>query len=105
MTDGVVRDIEEMRKAGFKTWCAGMTVSRGDVRVVAVNAPVSVGGMAVVPGDLIHADGGGALVVPKEIAAEVPEAAGRVLAKEADLLDAIRADDFSLDEIVRRFYS
>ena len=41
----------------------------------------------------------------KEIAAEVPEAAGRVLAKEADLLDAIRADDFSLKEIVKRFYS
>ena len=44
-------------------------------------------------------------MVPKEIAAEVPEAAGRVPAKEADLLDAIRADDFSLEEIVRRFYS
>ena len=72
---------------------------------MAVNTPVAVGGMAVVPGDLIHADGGGAVVVPTEIAAEVPDAAGRVLAKEADILDAIRADDFSLDELVRRFYS
>ena len=105
VTDGVVRDLEEMRAAGFKTWCAGMTVSRGDVRVVAVNTPVSVGGMAVVPGDLIHADVSGALVVPKEIAAEIPDAAGRVLAREADLLAAIRADEFSLDELVRRFYS
>ena len=105
VTDGVVRDLEEMRKASFKTWCAGMTVSRGDVRVVAVNTPVSVGGMAVVPGNLIHADVSGALVVPKEVAAEVPEAAGRVLAREADLLSAIRADDFSLDDLVKRFYS
>ena len=105
VTNGVVRDIDAMREAGFKTWCAGMTVSRGDVRVVAVNTPVAVGGMAVVPGDLIHADGGGAVVVPKEIAAEVPETAERVLAKEADLLAAIRADDFSLEDLVKRFYS
>ncbi len=105
VTNGVVRDLEAMCEAGFKTWCAGMTVSRGDVRVVAVNTPVSVGGMAVVPGDLIHADGGGALVVPKNVAADVPETAERVLAKEAELLSAIRADDFSLEDLVRRFYS
>ena len=105
VTNGVVRDLEAMREAGFKTWCAGMTVSRGDVRVVAVNTPVAVGGMAVVPGDLIHADGGGAVVVPKEIAAEVPDAAERVLAKEAELLSAIRGDDFSLEDLVKRFYS
>ena len=61
--------------------------------------------MAVVPGDLIHADGGGAVVVPKNIAAEVPETAERVLAKEAELLSAIRADDFSLEDLVKRFYS
>ncbi len=105
VTNGVVRDLEAMREAGFRTWCGGMTVSRGDVRVVAVNTPVAVGGMAVTPGDLIHADVSGALVVPKEIAADVPEAAERVLAKEADLLAAIRAEDFSLEELVKRFYS
>lgn len=44
-----------MREAGFKTRCAGTTASRGGVRVSSVNAPVPVGGMAVLPGDLIHA--------------------------------------------------
>ena len=105
VTNGVVRDLDAMREAGFKTWCAGMTVSRGDVRVAAVNTPVAVGGMAAAPGDLIHADGSGAIVVPKEIAAEVPAAAERVLAKETDLLAAIRADNFRLDDLVKRFYS
>lgn len=104
VTDGVVRDAEAMRAAGFRTWCAGVTASRGDVRVAAVNAPVCVGGMAVLPGDLVHADASGAVVVPREVAARIPEAAARVLAKEAEMLAAIRAEDFTLEALVRRFY-
>src|SRR3989338_4602228 len=50
VADGVVRDTEDMRAAGFKTWAAGTTPSRGDVRVVDVNVPVSVGGLSVGPG-------------------------------------------------------
>src|SRR3972149_1489652 len=46
VADGVVRDTEAMRAAGFKTWAAGTTPSRGDVRVVDVNVPVSVGGLS-----------------------------------------------------------
>ncbi len=105
VTDGVVRDTGAMREAGFKTWCAGTTVSRGDVRVVSVNAPVVVAGMGVSPGDLVHADESGALVVPLEVAPRVPQAAREVLSKEADILASIRAEDFSLEELVRRFYS
>lgn len=103
-TDGAARDLDAMREAGFKTWCAGTTASRGDVRVSSVNAPVSVGGMAVLPGDLIHADASGVVVVPKEIAPEVPDAARRVLDKEAKMLEAIRAENFDLDDLIRRFW-
>ncbi len=103
--DGVVRDLDAMRAAGFKTWAAGVTVSRGDVRVAEVNRPVSVGGMAVLPGDLLHADANGALVIPREIAAEVPGAAGRVAEREAGLLALIRSKAFSLEELRRRYYS
>ena len=103
-TDGAARDLDAMREAGFKTWCAGTTASRGDVRVSSVNAPVSVGGMAVLPGDLIHADASGVVVVPKEIAPEVPDAARRVLDKEAKMLEAIRAENFDLDDLIRQFW-
>lgn len=55
-------------------------------------------------GDLVHADGGGAVVMPKEIAAKVPDAAERGLAREAALIDVRWVDGFRLEEIVRRFY-
>lgn len=105
VTDGVVRDTEAMRAAGFKTWAAGVTVSRGDMRVVDVNVPVAVGGMAVLPGDLVHADPNGALVVPAEVAAEVPAAAEKVADREGQVLDFIRSEGFRLEEFRRRFYA
>lgn len=104
VTDGVVRDLDAMREAGFKTWCAGTTASRGDMRVASVNVPISVGGMAILPGDLIHADASGVVVAPKEIAGEIPDAARRVLDKEAEVLEAIRDGNFSLDDLIQRFW-
>ena len=103
--EGVVRDLEAMRAAGFKTWASGVTPSRGDVRVVEVNAPVCVGGMSVLPGDLIHADPNGALVVPQEIAAEVPAAARKVIERESGMLAFLRSGEFRLEELRKRYYS
>ena len=74
------------------------------MRVASVNAPISVGGMAVLPGDLIHADVSGVVVAPKEIAGEIPDAARRVLDKEAEVLEAIRDGNFSLDDLIQRFW-
>ena len=103
--DGVVRDTEAMRAAGFKTWAAGVTPSRGDLRVVDVNVPVSVGGMSVLPGDLIHADANGALVIPQEIAAEIPAAAKKVMDRETGMLGFIRSPEFSVGELRKRYYA
>jgi regulator of RNase E activity RraA len=102
--EGVVRDTEAMRAAGFKAWAAGVTPSRGDLRVVDVNVPVSVGGLSVLPGDLIHADPSGALVVPREVSAEVPAAAKKVLDREAGMLAFIRSEAFSIEELRKRYY-
>ncbi len=103
--DGVVRDLEAMEEAGLKVWAAGVTASRGDLRVVSVNVTVSVGGMAVNPGDLVHADTNGAVVVPKKIAAQIPDAAKKVLEKEKAMLDLIRSPEFTLAELQKHYYS
>ena len=103
--DGVVRDVEAMQKAGFKVWAAGVTPSRGDIRVVEVNVPVCVGGMNVLPGDIVHADPSGALVVPQEIAAQIPAAARRVQGREAGMIEFFTSKDFSVAELRKRYYS
>ncbi len=46
-------------------WGAGLPPMHGLIRWLDVNGPVMIDGMRVRPGDIIHADVNGALVVPR----------------------------------------
>jgi regulator of RNase E activity RraA len=63
---------------------------------------VTVGGLRVSPGDLIHADQHGVLLIPHEIAADLPAAAEQVIAAEQDLLRWVRSSEFDADELIAR---
>lgn len=94
VTDGCVRDLDEARAIGFHFFARGPGVSHAYVRVESVGEPVTVGGLAVGPGDLIHADQHGVLLIPKDIAAELPAAADRVIAAEQKFISWVRSPDF-----------
>jgi 4-hydroxy-4-methyl-2-oxoglutarate aldolase len=102
VTDGCVRDLKEARAMGFQFFARGPGVSHAYVRVETAGEPVTVGGLRVTPGDLIHADQHGVLLVPLEIAAELPAAADRVIAAEQSLLSWVRSSDFNADELIER---
>ena len=102
VTDGCVRDLKEARAMGFHFFARGPGVSHAYVRVESAGEPVTVGGLRVSPGDLIHADQHGVLLVPREIAAELPAAAERVVAAEQSLLRWVRSTDFDPDELIER---
>jgi 4-hydroxy-4-methyl-2-oxoglutarate aldolase len=61
-----------------------------------------VGGLPVSPGNLIHADQHGVLLIPTRIAAELPAAAERVIAGEQSLLSWVRSSDFDPYELIER---
>lgn len=71
VTDGSVRDIDEIHSLGFPTWAAAVRPlgARKDVPGW-VNRPVNCGGVSVAPGDVIIADGDGVVVVPHALASE-----------------------------------
>jgi regulator of RNase E activity RraA len=73
LADIGVRDLEEMIEFEFPVFARHMTPLTGRTRlkVEAINEPVVVDGVEVAPGDLIVADGTGALVLPKARAAEI----------------------------------
>lgn len=77
VTDGCVRDLDEVRAIGFHFFARGPGVSHTYVRVEEVDEPVTVGGLTIHPGDLIHADQHGVLLIPREIAAELWRACRR----------------------------
>ncbi len=66
ITDGAVRDVDEMTSAGFKALARRMCVGHAHSTPVSWNCEVEVFGTRVLPGQLIHADKHGFLVVPDE---------------------------------------
>ena len=102
VTDGSVRDLKEARAMGFQFFARGPGVSHAYVRVETAGEPVTVGGLSVSPGDLIHADQHGVLLIPREIAAELPAAAERVITAEQTLLSWVRSPEFDADELIER---
>src|SRR5436190_11387516 len=101
VTNGYVRDLDEVRPLGFHFFAGGACVSHAYVHLLEFGKPVTVGGLVVHSGDLIHADKHGALVIPKEIASEVPAAAARVAEREQRILSHCRSSQFSLEELKR----
>ncbi|RBP40483.1 regulator of RNase E activity RraA [Roseimicrobium gellanilyticum] len=74
ITDGAIRDVDEMTNAGFKALARRMCVGHAYSHPVRWNCEVEVFGRKVSPGDLIHADKHGFLVVPENEQANLLEA-------------------------------
>jgi regulator of RNase E activity RraA len=66
ITDGAVRDLDEMTNAGFKALARRLCVGHAHVVPVRWGIPVEVFGQRIEPGQLIHADKHGFLAIPTE---------------------------------------
>lgn len=66
ITDGAIRDLDEMTGAGFKALARRLCVGHAHVHPVRWGCEVEVFGRTVKPDDLIHADKHGFLVIPPE---------------------------------------
>lgn len=74
ITDGCIRDVDEMTNAGFKAIADRLCVGHAYAAPVRWNCEVEVFGTKVQPGTLIHADKHGFLLIPPEDQAELLEA-------------------------------
>lgn len=74
ITDGAIRDIDEMANAGFKAIARRTCVGHAYSTPVRWNVDVNVFGCAIRPGQLIHADKHGFLAIPPEDEARLLEA-------------------------------
>ncbi len=87
VTDGACRDVDQARDLGFPVFArAQVRVSaRGRLQQRSAGAPVHLGRVTVNPGDVVMADEGGVVVIPRERAAEVLAAARGVRAREEQI--------------------
>ena len=88
ITDGAIRDLDEMTNAGFKALARRLCVGHAHVHPVRWGCEVEVFGRKVCPGDLIHADKHGFLVIPPEDQPKLLDAARFMDANECETVIA-----------------
>jgi len=86
LTDGRLRDFEELARYEFATYCSGETSRVGEdvVTPFQANVPVVLGGVAVIPGQYVYADSAGAVIIPEEELEEVLDEAREVDREDED---------------------
>jgi len=90
ITSGAARDLDQVRRLGFPSFSNGAICSHGYSHLTSIHEPVRVGGIAIRPGDLLHADANGVTTIPPEIAPEVAAVAADFVACEAIVLDYLK---------------
>ncbi len=105
VTNGSVRDLDEVRALGFHFFAGSVGVSHAYVHLVDFGTPVEVGGLLVRPGDLLHADQHGVLAIPPAIAGDLPQGVAQVERREREIIAYCRSKEFSregLEALYRR---
>lgn len=100
VTNGVMRDLGDL-PPGFPVIAGRIGPSHGFVRVESIGQPVTIFGMKVRDGDLVHADRHGALVVPSGVVPDLAAAIRRLLDTEKLILDPARRPGFDFDAFAR----
>lgn len=98
VTNGVMRDLDVIDE-GFPVLAGSIGPSHGFVHVVEVGMPVTIFGMSVAQGELIHADRHGALVIPHEVVPDLKRAIETVITNEAIVVKPAREPGFSIEKL------
>lgn len=97
ITDGAVRDVDEMTNAGFKALARRLCVGHAYNWPVRWGCEVEVFGRTVQPDQLIHADKHGFLVIPPEDEAGLLEAARFMDSNECQTVIAAARESAGMD--------
>jgi regulator of RNase E activity RraA len=105
VTDANVRDLPGIAKRTpeYQVFSAGTVASHGWAVFFDFNIEVTVAGLTIAPGDLLHGDGNGLISVPIDSAAAIADQAAEVIEVEKEMFAFLSSDDFTIDELKKRF--
>lgn len=95
ITSGAGRDLDQVRALNFPVFTSGILVSHGYSQIPSIHVPVSVGGMTIRPGDLLHGDANGVVLIPEGIAKEVVYGCQPFVEAESVILDYLKGDNIT----------
>jgi 4-hydroxy-4-methyl-2-oxoglutarate aldolase len=101
VTSGGVRDLDGVHTMGFHFFARDILVSHAYNHLVDFGTAVQVGGVTVVPGDLILADRHGVITVPAKVATEVAAVGRKIDELEIEIIDYCKRPDFTVDGLLK----
>lgn len=105
VTNGAARELPSVRTMGIQLFAGNVAVSHAYAHIFDIGAPITVGGMEVRPGDLLHGDRHGVLTIPAQIATSVPKVAAELQLAEQKVIEFCRSSEFSvakLGEVIKK---
>ncbi len=97
LTNGVMRDLGDLPD-GFPVVAGSIGPSHGYVHVKEIDTPVKIFGLDIHPGDLVHADRHGALVIPDTVVPDLGQAIRKLLDTEQIVLGPAREPGFNFEK-------
>ena len=86
ITNGTARELPGVEASGFQVFARRLAISRAYIHVIEFGGPVEVGHLTIRPGDLIHGDRHGILIVPPQLAGKLPSVARTIREKKEQLI-------------------
>ncbi len=102
VTDGALRDVQEVHDIGFHYFMRYPVVSHGNFEIVSVGEPIELDGQRVESGDILHGDRNGIVIVPDAALEGLPAAVQGIREREGAQLEYMRGDSFSLADLKQR---
>jgi 4-hydroxy-4-methyl-2-oxoglutarate aldolase len=102
--EGAVRDLEPLEALGFPCFAREVVVGHAYSHLVDFGNPVEVGEVLVQPGDMIHEDRHGVIVIPDYAAPRVAEMCRRIVEAERPLITVCKdRENFTLDRLIEAY--
>ncbi len=96
VTNGRVRDVGELRRLPYPAYAAGLCVARSYMRLTGIGGPVTVGGLRVEPGDILHGDEHGVLSIPPAALPRITAQAELIRQEEERVVGWSKSAEFSV---------
>lgn len=99
LTNGVMRDLDD-HEPGFPVVAGSIGPSHMFSHITEIDIPVTVFGMTINPGELVHADQHGAVIIPEDVMPVLGEAIKTLLRNEQIIIAPAREPGFNIEKLI-----
>ncbi len=96
VTDGGVRDLDEVHALGLHYFAPFPVVSHANFSITDVGGPITLDGQEVRTGDILHGDKNGIVIIPAAILDDLHKEVDKVRDRERETMARIKSPDFDL---------